>query len=182
MELIEAIKGRRSIRKYLDKPVPRALIREVIEAGTWAPSAKNNQQWRFTVLTGDAKRELTDLFRRKLNDFVEEHGKKASGSSLWSCAVMEEAPVLIMCWNAGEHGWVSEEHSVAAAIQNILLRAYDLGLGALWIADIYYVHEDLEKHLGKPWKLSAAITIGYSDTKGKVPPKMSVDEVTEFIE
>ena len=44
MELIETIKGRRSIREYIDTPVPRELIEEIIEAATWAPSAKNGQQ------------------------------------------------------------------------------------------------------------------------------------------
>ena len=44
LELVEAIRGRRSIRKFKDRPVPRELIEEIIEAGTWAPSAKNGQQ------------------------------------------------------------------------------------------------------------------------------------------
>jgi nitroreductase len=55
MELDEATKGRRGIRSYKDEGVPIELVREVLEAGTWASSAKNGQQWRFTVMTGDAK-------------------------------------------------------------------------------------------------------------------------------
>ena len=51
MDIDEAIKGRRSVRKYLGKPVSEELIRQVLETATWAPSAKNEQQWRFTVLT-----------------------------------------------------------------------------------------------------------------------------------
>ncbi|MCK5670298.1 nitroreductase family protein, partial [Candidatus Bathyarchaeota archaeon] len=47
MELIEAIMGRRSIRKYKRDPVPEEIIRKVLEAGNWAPSAKNGHQWRF---------------------------------------------------------------------------------------------------------------------------------------
>jgi nitroreductase len=96
MELIEVIKGRRSIRSYRSEPIPMNLVREILEAGMWAPSAKNGQQWRFTVLTGEAKRELTDRFREELNAFIERHEKEASGSSTWSCGVMEETPVLVM--------------------------------------------------------------------------------------
>jgi len=81
MELVDAIKGRRSIRSYKQTPVSLDLVREVLEAATWAPSAKNGQQWRFIVLTGDAKRRLTDLFRKRLDDFILKHGKEASGSS-----------------------------------------------------------------------------------------------------
>lgn len=65
MDLDEALRGRRSIREYVRKAVPEGLVRQVIEAATFAPSAKNGQQWRFTVLTRDAKRELTDCFRQR---------------------------------------------------------------------------------------------------------------------
>jgi len=181
MELDEAIRGRRSIRSYTGQPVPMELVREVLEAGTWAPSAKNGQQWRFTVLTGEAKKRLTDLFRSKLEARAKRIVMSEMGSSLASCGIMEKAPVLIMVWNAGEHGWASEEHSVAAAIQNILLKAYSLGLGSLWIADIYYAHEALAKHLGKPWKLMAAVTLGWPASTPKPRPKLTIEEVTEFL-
>ena len=182
MELIEAIKGRRSIRKYKKKPVPKKLIEDIIEAGTWAPSAKNGQQWRFTVLTGEAKKRLTDVFRAALDEFIERHGFEESGSATYSCGIMEEAPVIIVVWNAGEKGWESEIHSVAAAIQNLLLRAYDLGLGSLWIADVFYATEAIVDHLGKPWRLTAAVAVGYPDEEGRIPPKMEVSEVAEFLE
>ena len=181
MELIEAIRGRRSIRRFKERPVPKEMIEEIIEAGTWAPSAKNGQQWRFTVLTGKAKRGLTDAFRAALDEFIERYGFEESGSATYSCGIMKEAPVVIIVWNAGEHGWESEIHSVAAAIQNILLRAYDLGLGSLWIADVFYAPEAIVEHLGKPWRLTAAVAIGYPDEVGRIPRKMGVPEVAEFL-
>jgi nitroreductase len=181
MELDEAIRGRRSVRNYLDKPVPMEMVRQVLEAGTWAPSAKNGQQWRFTVLTGDAKKRLTDLFRSELEIRAKRVGVAEMGSSLASCGITEKAPVLIMVWNAGEHGWMSEEHSVAAAIQNMLLKAHSLGLGSLWIADVYYAHETLTKHLGKPWKLTAAVALGWPASIPKPRSKLTVDEVAEFL-
>jgi len=181
MELDEAIKGRRSIRRYEDRPVPIELIRDVLEAGTWAPSAKNGQQWRFTVLTGAAKKRLTDVFRGELDALEAKIGREQMGSSLGSCGIMERAPVLIMVWNAGEHGWDSEVHSVAAAIQNMLLKAHGLGLGSLWIADIYYAHEALERHLGRPWRLMAAVALGWPAHAPRLPPKMTVDQVSEFL-
>ena len=181
MELDEAIKGRRSIRSYLDRPVPMEMVREVLEAGTWAPSAKNGQQWRFTVLTCDSKRRLTDVFRSELEAREKRVGVAEMGSSLASCAVMEKAPVVIMVWNAGEHGWLSEEHGVAAAIQNMLLKAFSLGLGSLWIADIHYAHDALTRHLGKLWKLTAAVTLGWPASNPKPRQKLTVDEVSQFM-
>ena len=135
MELDEAIKNRRSIRRYKDQPVSVDLVREVLEAGTWVPSAKNGQRWRFTVLTGEVKRALTDLFRMKLEVLSGKIMRRNMGSSFSSCSIMEEAPVLIVVWNAGEMGWETEVHSVAAAVQNMLLKAHALGLGACWIGD-----------------------------------------------
>jgi nitroreductase len=181
MELDEAIKGRRSIRNFTDKPIPIEMIREVLEAGTWAPSAKNGQQWRFTVLTGEAKRKLTDLFRSKLESRSRSVAFSEMGSSLASCGIMERAPVLIVVWNSGLNGWPSEEYSIAAAVQNMLLKAHSLGLGSLWIADVYYAEDELAEHLGKSWKLMAAVAMGWPAETPKPRSKLTVDEVAEFI-
>jgi nitroreductase len=181
MDLDQALKGRRSIRNYLDKNVSEELVRQVIEAATYAPSAKNGQQWRFTVLTGNAKKSLTDLFRQKLETASKRIGHKNVGSSLSSCSTMEKAPVVIMVWNAGEMGWETETHSVAAAIQNMLLKAHSLGLGTVWIGDIFYAVDALERHFGKPWKLVAAVALGWPANVPEPKPRKSVDEVTEFL-
>jgi nitroreductase len=181
MELDEAIRGRRSIRRYTDRPVPLEMVRAVLEAGTWAPSAKNGQQWRFTVLTDGAKKRFTDLFRAELQAREARVGKEQMGSSLSSCGVMEQAPVLVMVWNAGEHGWETELQSVAAAVQNMLLKAHSLGLGSLWIGDIYYALDALAKHLGRPWKMVAAVALGWPESVPKPRPRLSVDGVAEFL-
>jgi len=181
MDLDQALRGRRSIRRYLNKSVSEELVRQVIEAATFAPSAKNGQQWRFMALTGKAKQELTELFRRALEKVSKRIGRENMGSSFASCSIMEKVPVVIMVWNAGEMGWETETHSVAAAIQNMLLKAYALGLGTLWIGDIFYTPEVLKKHLGKPWKLMAAVALGWPAYVPRARPRKSVDEVAEFI-
>ncbi|MDH5482418.1 MAG: nitroreductase [Candidatus Bathyarchaeota archaeon] len=181
MDLDQALKGRRSVRSYLDKSVQEDLVRQVIEAATFAPSAKNGQQWRFTVLIGNAKKALTDLFRHELEVVSQRIGLENMGSSFSSCSIMEKAPVVIMVWNAGEKSWETEIHSVAAAIQNVLLKAYALGLGTVWIGDIFYTLSALKRHLGKPWKLMAAVALGWPAHVSNPRPRKSVDEVTEFL-
>jgi nitroreductase len=183
MEVDEAISGRRSVRKYSDKPVPMQIVREVLEAGTWAPSAKNGQQWRFTILTDSPKKELTTLFRHELEKLSAKIGMARMGSSFNSCRIMEEAPVLIMVWDSNEAKQLEESslQSVAAAIQNMLLKAYSIGLGSLWICDIYYATKAFTKHLGKPWKLVAAVTLGWPSESPQPKPRKSVDEVSEFL-
>ena len=176
MSIDEAIKGRRSIRTYKSDQVKESLLREIIEAATYAPSAKNGQQWRFTVLTGESKNRFTDLYRTEL-------GKVDTnvGSSFGSCSMMEEAPVVILVWNTNELGWTTEIHSVSAAIQNLLLKTYALGLGTCWIGDIFYTYDAIMDYFKKPWKLLAAITVGYADVAPGPKSILSVDEVTEFL-
>lgn len=176
MDIDDAIKGRRSIRSYKSDEVKEELVREVIEAATHAPSAKNGQQWRFTVLTGDSKNKFTDFYRKSLEELDYD-----VGSSFGSCTIMEEAPVFILVWNTNDRGWTTEIHSVSAAIQNLLLKAYALGLGTCWIGDIFYTYDEIMSYFKKPWKLLAGITLGLSDTKPGAKTILSVDEVAEFL-
>jgi nitroreductase len=183
MEIDEAIKGRRSIRKYANQSVSMELIHKVLEAAIWAPSAKKGQQWRFTILTGDSKKKLTMLFRQKLQLLSAKVGIKNMGSSFSSCSIMEEAPVIIIVWNANDNKLLerSSLQSVAAAIQNMLLKAYSLGLGSLWICDIYYAEDAVVKHFNKPWTLVAAVTLGWSASNSKPLPRRKTEEVSEFL-
>jgi len=181
LDLDQALKGRRSIRSYVNKEVSIQLIRQVIEAGTFAPSAKNGQQWRFTVLGGKTKADLTTVFRAELENLSKKIGRENMGSSFSSCAIMEQAPIVIMVWNAGNKGWETETQSVAAAIQNMLLKAHSLGLGSLWVGDIFLADQALTRHLKKPWRLVAAVVLGWPASTPEPRPRKSVDEVTEFL-
>ncbi|MFW9848247.1 MAG: nitroreductase family protein [Candidatus Thorarchaeota archaeon] len=181
MELIDAIKGRRSIRRFLKKEIPEHLIRELIEAARWAPSARNEQQWRFSVLTGNSKESLIQSFRESLTELSKQMGIKQMGSSFWTSTVMDSAPVLIIVWNAGKHGWPVEPHGVAAAVQNLLLRAHELGLGGLWIGDVWYTPTLFVERLKKDWEFFGAIAIGWPDESPDSRPRMEIDEICEFL-
>jgi nitroreductase len=183
MELDEALMGRRSIRRYTDKPVSDNLVHQILEAGIWAPSAHNGQQWRFTVLTDDAKKKLITLSRSELEKLSARIGLKRMGSSFESCTAMEKAPVLIIVWNANNNRMLAESslQSVAAAIQNMLLKAYSLGLGSLWICDICDATKAITKHFNKTWKLVAAMSLGWPAEAPKPRPRKPVEEVSEFL-
>jgi nitroreductase len=129
------------------------------------------------VLTGKSKKEFTDLYRRELDKV-----KYDVGSSYGSLQMMERVPVVIIVWNTAERGWVTEIHSVAAAIQNLLLKAHALGMGTCWIGDIFYADKAIESHFKKSWKLTAAITLGWPKVIPKPRPRFTVDEVTEFLD
>ncbi len=181
MELDHAIKGRRSVRRFLERDVSVDMVRQIVEAGTFAPSAKNGQQWRFTVLKGEAKRAFTGFFGAELEKVSRKIGLRNMGSSFSSCRIMEDAPVVIVVWNAGENNWETEIHSVAAAIQNMLLEAYSLGLGSVWIGDIFYSTNAIKRYFNKEWKLTAAVALGWPAENPEPRSRKTVDEVTEFL-
>jgi nitroreductase len=116
MEILEAIHGRRSIRKYTHEPVEKAVVEEIIRAGMMAPSAGNAQCWHFVVLRD----------RQKLEALSQNHVY---------ASVVHLAPVAILvCGDlkldkSGGY-WVQD---CAAATQNMLLAAHGMGLGSVWI-------------------------------------------------
>lgn len=96
---------------------------------------------------------------------------------------MEEAPVVIIVWNANDDKRLAESslQSVAAAIQNMLLKAYSLGLGSLWICDVYDATKAITKHFNKTWKLVAAVTLGWPAQTPEPRSRKLIEEVSEFL-
>lgn len=115
MDVIDAIKTRRSVRKYTDEPVIANDLRTMLEAAMQAPSAMNEQPWTFVVIT---KRELLDEIPR-----FSPYAK-----------MVREAPVgVLVCADTRElffNGFWQQD--CAAATQNLLLAAHSLGYGAVW--------------------------------------------------
>jgi len=68
MEATEAIRNRKSVRAFLDKPVPDRVITEILECARWAPSGANTQPWHVAVLTGETKRQLGDALAKRRAD------------------------------------------------------------------------------------------------------------------
>ena len=151
MDVLEAIKGRRSIRAFKSEDVSQEIIEKLIYAAIYAPSAGNIQPWEFIIV-------------RKLNikkNLVE----AASGQSF-----IEEAPVVIVVCaneNRSSQGYGARGKTLycvqdtAAAMQNILLFAYSLGLGTCWIGA--FREEEVKEILKIPFGIRpvAIIPVGY---------------------
>ncbi|MFH1575567.1 MAG: nitroreductase family protein [Candidatus Nealsonbacteria bacterium] len=147
MEIIEAIKKRRSIRRFKSEAVPDDLIKKVIEAGTFAPSACNAQGWRFVVVDDENLKEK--IFN--------------AGSS----GVVKAAPVgILVVYDKRTKNIEYQDHiqSASAAIQNMLLAAASFGLGSCWIGHLP-PKKTLRKILKVPEIFSpvAYIALGYPE-------------------
>jgi nitroreductase len=187
METFDAIAGRRSIRRFKDKAVPRELIEKLLEATCQAPSGKNRQPWRFVVIEGEEERaEMVRVLREGIED-----ARKAGwdlGSSENTASIMEQAPVTVFFFNFANTDDSEEDspysvvdvQSIGGAIQTMLLAAQDLGLGTLWICDVFYAYNGLRKWLGRNDQMVAAVSIGYADESPGPRPRMPWQELTTW--
>lgn len=188
MNTLEAIAGRRSIRKFKDTPVSRETISKLLNAAIQAPSGKNRQPWRFVVVRQGKRTEMVRIMRETIEG-LKAQGED-TGSSQWTAGVMEQAPVTIFVFNPYEEhvDWegaslmnVVDVQSAGAAIQNLLLAAQDLGLGTLWICDVYYAYDELCAWLGETHQMIAAVTLGHPDEQPPARRRKPVDEVTRWL-
>jgi len=144
VEVFEAIKSRRSIRKYTKDPVPEDLIVKILDAGRWAPSASNRQPWSFIVLKDEE-------VRRKVAEATT-YGKFLAEAPLGIAVVVDP--------QASTHP--VEDGAIAS--QNMLLAAHALGLGACWIGSYNSFYEEKIKtilSIPKNKRLLSIISIGF---------------------
>ncbi|MFH0737565.1 MAG: nitroreductase family protein [Candidatus Micrarchaeota archaeon] len=130
MEVEKAILGRRSVRSYLDKPVPEDIIKKLLKAGAMAPSAMDRQPCRFIVIS-DTKliKSLSDKVKEKAGT-LGVAARFAERMKLKEDVIFHGAPLLVLVV-AEEDKWGDIDSALAA--QNMMLRAYDLGLGSCFI-------------------------------------------------
>lgn len=192
MNTFEAIETRKSIRKFKDDPIQQEILEKILKAATLAPSGKNKQPWKFYIVRGDQRAVMVAEMQKGM-DRLEGQGVN-TGSARYSIRVLAEAPVTIFVFNpTSKHPLLKRDtletysdvvdiQSIGAAIQNMLLAATDLGVGSLWICDVFFGYEELSAWLGEKGQMIAAVSLGYSEQQPRPRPRKPVSEVTVFIE
>ncbi len=187
MDTISAIKNRRSVRKYKDEPISNDKIRELLRLSALAPSGKNRQPWNFVVLQGSPKQECLDILHNKALD-IKKQGED-TGSCLSSVRTMRQAPVLILILNPysdtsreqlDTHQLSVDTQSLGAAIENMLLAATDMGLGSLWVCDIFYAEEEIMSWLERDDELVAAVAVGYAAEQPDTPERKDLQNIVSW--
>lgn len=178
MKVIDAIKSRRSIRKYKNKFVPDDIIKTLIECARLAPSGHNKQPWQFIVIKNKEKRETLT---------------RICNNQMW----MTSAPVFIACVadisRRRESFTKVNEHSpemdlkrvirdTAIASEHIVLAAEALGLGSCWVA--WFKQDEIRPvlDLKEDKFVIAIITIGYKDEFPKERFRRSLEEIIRYDE
>jgi coenzyme F420-0:L-glutamate ligase/coenzyme F420-1:gamma-L-glutamate ligase len=187
--VMDLIKRRRSIRKFSPRKVEGAVVREVLEAARWAPSAHNAQPCRFIVVIDAAlKRDLAEaMAAARLAEMtkdgvvveVRENATKSSVERFTSAPVLVVACLTMrdMPKRADELRQLCERdlavQSLGAALQNMLLVAHARGLGACWFSAPCFCKETVRKVLKIPKDVEpqALIALGYPAEKPKAPSR-----------
>ncbi len=195
--MISAIYARRSIRKFLDKPISKKDITDIIQSGMKAPSSKNRQPWKYIVIQGNAKEEMIKVFRQGIEREENENtllpqSKQHIAAAKYTVDIMAEAPIIVFVVNElGKSILVEltpEEHiyeicniqSISASIENMLLTATEKGIGSLWICDIYFAYSELCEWLNSDGQLIAAVAFGYPNEFPKERPRKRIEDIVEW--
>jgi nitroreductase len=160
MDVIEAIRKRRSIRKYQDREVENEKLDLLLEAARLAPSAKNKQNWKFIVVKDKkVKKQLVPACKNQ--KFV------------------GEAPVVIAgIADPTVNKWYKIDMGIA--FEHIALEAVELGLGTCWIGAFY--EDQVKKVLNVPDELEVVvlITIGYPAEQPEKRPRKNINEIVMY--
>ncbi|MBS3994834.1 MAG: nitroreductase family protein [Alkaliphilus sp.] len=212
MKNLDFIYNRHSVRNFTNESVPQNDIDEIIKAATYAPSAKNVQNWHFVVLKNKHKiQQIAGIVENKNSKLVDsledENLKKELVKFRTYHTIFKNAPVLIFVF-AGLYKDItvdilklknasSEEiqnitriaptiQSISASIENLLLSASALGYGACWMVGPSYAFQEIEDFLGfkkEGYFLTSLIPIGIPESIDlKSPKRKPLEEVMTVID
>ncbi|KHF39971.1 nitroreductase family protein [Halalkalibacter okhensis] len=188
MDIMKAIFTRRTIGLVKEDPVPKEIIEKILHAGTFAPNHYRTTPWRFFVLTGNARNRLGEVFEEVTkasleNPTTEESQKKITRSKMNPL----RAPVIIAVGvepSKKKNVIVKEEYAaVSSAVQNMLLAAHGLGLGAIWrTGEICYAKRVKEFFgMSEMGEMVAFIYLGYANMSAPNVKKTPYQDVTTWL-
>ena len=173
MDALHCIAGRRSCRSYEERPVPAAMIDELLRLGTKAATGSGLQPWGFAVLEGqETLRALSDEIKAWLLPRLEEEPWLAQYEE-WlhrdSYNIFYNAPALVAVYGDPASHWYIYDASLCAA--NIMLAAHAQGLGTCWIcfAESFLNRSEIKAryHVPEDFRLVSALTLGFA--RGHLP-------------
>lgn len=205
----EVLKTRRSIRKFSGGPIDNDVIKALVEAATFAPSGWNCQNWQFIAVKSKQNIEpIAEAVENGIRRIFRDEDEEFINSRIKQMTFFRKAPVVFFVYKTKikhhdqrvaddleKYGVPKEEVmnymgqpdilGVAAAIENLLLKAVELELGACWMCDPIMCEPEIAKTLEIPedWKLAGVIPVGrnggYFPREKKIK---DVDEVLKIIE
>ncbi|MEO8302102.1 MAG: nitroreductase, partial [Rhizomicrobium sp.] len=179
MEVLDAIRRRRAVRDYKPDRLSAAVLRQLIAAASWAPSAMNEQPWHFTVVTDAAlldeisRRSKTWMLERVATMPRSDHFRDILADPHFN--IFYHAPALIVVSASSDGQWRAEDCALAA--QNLMLAALDQDLGSCWIGFAQGWLDTEEGHnllgLSRQSRVVAPVIVGYPRAAPPPVPRKS---------
>ncbi|MDD5291185.1 MAG: nitroreductase family protein [Patescibacteria group bacterium] len=169
-DFLSLVKSRRSVRQYRQEKIPRDQIEKIIEAGTWAPSAFNQQPIKFFVLEDSAKIKLAGEKIREM--------RKKAGENIWRQELPDptfyQAPaVIFLCVSEPKNKYALAD--AALACQNCLLQAREMDLATVVVGQATMLEEipEVKEKLGLPnnWEILLSFCLGKTDSFPEAPER-----------
>ena len=205
MDLFEAIKERRSVRSFTEEPVNEVDLKIILDAANRAPSARNQQPWRYIVIKNKKTVSMMAAEVNKKLDIIEKKGQEDKDDELLKKSrcyrgpftFFKSAPLTIAVVMTEYEGtglaakvgvdaskFSSSLQSVSAAIQNFLLAAHALGYGSCWMTGPLIAEPEISDILKvkQEEQLVALLPLGKYSLAPKAKPRKTVEQVTTFIE
>lgn len=189
MNVTEAILTRRSLGKVKDTPVDKKKIEVMLEAAIWAPNHHLTEPWKFFVLSGEGRNPLSRALEEAAYHRVPEPDSESGrqrieriGSKAFNAPT---AIVVVLSPSGSEKAIYTEDVcAVAAATQNMLLTAHELGLGAMWRSGPIYDTESVRAHfeLREDEEILGLIFVGEPDMVKENVERTSFSEKTTWID
>ena len=166
MDVLTAIRGRRSVRAYKDTPVEEDKLKKILEAARLSPSASNRQEWKFIVIRNKETR------------------KKLAKAAFHQSFVAEAPVVIVACATEANAimacGQPTHTVDLSIACAYLILQAYELGLGTCWLGA--FKEEEVKKILKIPESIRVVtvIPVGYSDQPPAQGSRKNLDQIVCF--
>lgn len=209
MELKDVIERRASIRMFTNEVVPLEHIKEVVRRAGLAPSINNSQPWKFIAITNeDLLDQMGKIVQKKVLEYFPHENIKekmmAQAKVLRFSSFFMDAPVVIAV-EMSPYKTIIEEllkgrelslenvnrlrnypniQSVGAAVENLILSAFDLGYGACWLSGLLIARDELENLLGikSPNTLTACVAMGKPREITSPREKRPFDEIFQLLD
>ncbi|MBA3274819.1 MAG: nitroreductase [Chloroflexia bacterium] len=185
--ILSAIRDRRSIGKMTADVPDQFLIRQILEAGTWAPNHHLTEPWRFFVLEGDARAGLGQVMGSVAARRESDPARREAAAAKAATKPMRSPCVIALAVEPSLDESVPEIEEIAAgsaAAQNMLLAAHALGLAAIWRSGWIAFEPEIRDHFGlsSRARMLGFIYVGYPAMDAPARQRRSIDDVTTWLD
>jgi nitroreductase len=199
--LLDLLRGRRSVRRFRSEPISHAVVRQLVEAARWAPSAGNRQDWEVVIVSAsELKAKMAQAVTQEWDSALRETSSEVVRDAVrpYACNFdwFLSAPLVLVVACAEPATFLTDlvgpragavsgaRFSAAMAVENLLLMAHALGLGSCCLTGPLAAEERLKAIVGtgRRRELVCLVALGIPDEAPVAPERRPVDDIVRFIE